>query len=232
MAHNTVIPPVDRRTFGHGAFVVQAAEDTRRRAEQVAVNVMIGRTSTPLPNGAAVDCWPTPESDAYGFEAVYDPKRVSLTDAEARVRALLAEHGVSVGHFLNEDGRLTTPQTTLIHDEGLGAWRTARIESAMRDVDDIATPEENAQTPLFAAEIVVTDWKPLAPVQEGGLFRPGGTVDGRFTEMWFHYGTTTGTVAPAKARQIVAEMRAFVDRLEALCDRADEIAADDYEAGA
>ena len=35
MAHTTVIPPVDRRTFGHGAFAVQASEATRRRADQL-----------------------------------------------------------------------------------------------------------------------------------------------------------------------------------------------------
>jgi hypothetical protein len=46
------------------------------------------------------------------------------------------------------------------------------------------------------------------------------------------YGTSTGTVSPAKGREIVAEVRAFAARLEALCDVAEEIAADDYEAGA
>ncbi|MGW4021066.1 hypothetical protein [Streptomyces sp. NPDC005009] len=129
-------------------------------------------------------------------------------------------------------GPLTIPQQTLTHDGDLGAWRTAPIETAQRDIDDIASPAENARTPLFAAEVVVTDWKSLAPVEADGMFGPGGTVDGRFTEMWFHYGTTTGTVTPTKARQIAREMHDFAARLDALCDRADEIAADDYEARA
>ncbi|MEV5429251.1 hypothetical protein [Streptomyces sp. NPDC052701] len=144
----------------------------------------------------------------------------------------IAEQYPAVAALLAEPaGLLTEAQRTLTYDEGLGAWRTAPVESAARDIDDIASDSENAQTPLFAAEVVVTDWKRLAPVQqEDGLFGPGGTVDGRFTELWFHYGTSTGTVTPAKAREIVAEMRGFAARLEALCDRADEIAADDYEA--
>lgn len=127
-------------------------------------------------------------------------------------------------------GLLTVPQQTLTYDEGLGAHRTTAIESPMRHLDDQYTAEENAAVPLFAAEVVVTDWKSLTPVQEGGLFRPGGTVDGRFTDLWFHHGTTTGTVTSAKAREIAREMRDFAARLEALCDVADEIATDDYEA--
>lgn len=122
---------------------------------------------------------------------------------------------------------LTPAQSTLTYDEGLGAHRTAAIESELRDVDDNAA--ENAAVPLFRAEIVVTDWKPLPPVKVDGMFRPGGTLDGRFTQMWFGYGVTTGTVTPAKAREIVAEMRAFAARLDALCDRADAIAASDFE---
>ena len=129
-------------------------------------------------------------------------------------------------------GLLTVPQQTLTYDEGLGAHRTTAIESPMRHLDDQYTAEENAAVPLFAAEVVVTDWKSLTPVQEGGLFRPGGTVNGRFTDLWFHHGTTTGTVTPAKAREIAREMRDFAARLEALSDVADEIATDDYEAGA
>ncbi|MEU3413741.1 hypothetical protein ABZ760_21140 [Streptomyces sp. NPDC006658] len=35
MQHHTMIPPVDRRTFGHAAFAVQAAQDTRERADQL-----------------------------------------------------------------------------------------------------------------------------------------------------------------------------------------------------
>lgn len=115
---------------------------------------------------------------------------------------------------------LTEAQRTLTYDEELDAHRTAPIESTMRDIDDCHTTAENAAVPLFSAEIVVTDWKPS---------QPGGTVDGQSTQLWFSYGTTIGTVTPAKARAIAAEMRAFAARLESLCDRADEIAADDHE---
>jgi hypothetical protein len=188
MAHHTVIPPVDLNTNGHGAFVVQAAEVTRERADRLAVE----------------------SADRY-----------------------IAEHYPAVAALLAEPaGLLTEAQRTLSHDEGLGAWRTAPVETDMRDINDDHTPNENAAVPLLAAEVVVTDWKPSEPVQEDGMFRPGTSVEGRFTQLWVMYGTSTGTVTPAKGREIVAEMRAFAARLEALCDVADGIAADDYEAGA
>ncbi|MFH9012662.1 hypothetical protein ACH4C6_14890 [Streptomyces sp. NPDC017943] len=148
------------------------------------------------------------------------------------VAALLAEPAAGGTGSVQPAGLLTVPQQTLTYDDGLGAWRTAPIESAMRDIDDQHTTEENAGVPLFSAEVVVSDWKTLPPVEVDGRFVSGGSVDGRFTQLWLSYGDTTGTVTPAKAREIVAEMRSFAARLEALCDVADGIAADDYEAGA
>lgn len=134
---------------------------------------------------------------------------------------------------LTEQQPLTPAQSTPVLDEDLGAWRTAPVESTLRDIDDDHTPAENATLPLLAAEVVVTDYKRLPPVQDtDGRYRSGGSADGRFTQMWVHYGTSTGTVTPAQGREIAAEMRAFAARLDALCDRADDIAADDYEDGA
>lgn len=104
-------------------------------------------------------------------------------------------------------GLLTDAQTTPVYDEGLDGYRTARVETELRDVDSISSDAENARTPLFAAELVVADR----------------------AEIWFGYGTTIGEVTPGKAREIAATMRDFADRLEALCDVADGIAADDYE---
>lgn len=126
---------------------------------------------------------------------------------------------------------LTAAQVTPVLDKDLGAQWTAPIESAMRDLDDCHSTAENAVVPLFGARIVISDWKSLAPVKtEGGMFGPGEQVDGRFTDLWFSYGTTTGTVPRAQAREIVDEMRQFAARMEALCDRADELAADDFVA--
>ena len=125
---------------------------------------------------------------------------------------------------------LTDAQRTLTYDADLGSHRTAPIESPMRDIDDQYTAAENAAVPLFTAEVVVTDWKALEPAEVDGRFRSGGTVDGRFTEMWVSHGHTTGTVTPAKGREIAQAMRDFAARLDALCDRADEIAADDFQA--
>ncbi|MFF9215512.1 hypothetical protein [Streptomyces viridosporus] len=159
MQHTPMIPPVDRRTFGHGAFVVQAAEDTRDRAEQLAVE----------------------SADRH------------IAENYPAVAALLAEPA----------GLLTEAQTTLTYDNGLDGHRTAPVETEQRDVDSISSDAENQRTPLFSAEIAVTDR----------------------TEIWFGYGTTIGEVSPAKARQIAATMRDFAARLDALCDVADEIAA-------
>ncbi|MEV5182867.1 hypothetical protein AB0K88_24215 [Streptomyces werraensis] len=165
MAHHTAIPPVDRSTNGHAAFVVQAAEATRGHTDQVAAGI------------------------------------------------------------------LTEAQRTPVLDESVGFYRTTPIESAARDIDDQYTADENAAVPFLSAEIVISDWKTAEPTQRSnGMFGPGDTVDGRFTEVWLSYGTTTGTVTPAKAREMAAEMRSFAARLDALCDVADEIAADDYEA--
>ncbi|MGA5339031.1 hypothetical protein ACPCK3_07430 [Streptomyces griseoincarnatus] len=105
-------------------------------------------------------------------------------------------------------GLLTVAQQTLTYDEGLGAYRTARIETDMRDVDSISSDAENARTPLFSAEMVVADQ----------------------AELWVGYGSTVGEVSPGKAREIAATMRAFADRLEALCDVADGISAADHQA--
>lgn len=68
------------------------------------VNVAIGRTAD-----LSVPCefWATTDTDydgyGYGYEAIYDPKRISLADAEKWVRTQLAEQGVNVGQFINED---------------------------------------------------------------------------------------------------------------------------------
>ncbi|MGW8746510.1 hypothetical protein [Streptomyces sp. NPDC055794] len=124
---------------------------------------------------------------------------------------------------------LTEAETTLTYEEGFGSYRTAPVETAMRNVDSVFSDAENAQTPLFAAQVVVMDWQNRRPVKVDGKFVPGGQVDGRFTEMRVSHGTSTGEMSPSEAREIVPVLRGFADRLEALCDRADEIAADDFE---
>jgi hypothetical protein len=110
---------------------------------------------------------------------------------------------------------LSTEQTTLVMDEGLGGWRTAPVESEMRDIDDQRLPAENAETPFLAAEIVMIDWRSQAY--------------GRKTEVWLRYGLTTGSLTPAEAREALAEIKSFVPYLEAVVERAEEIGAGDFE---
>lgn len=118
-------------------------------------------------------------------------------------------------HPENPVAPLTAAQLTPTLDAGLGAWITAPVETTMRDIDDTSSAAENAQVPFLAAQMVVSDYRPQAY--------------GRRTSLWINYGLTTGTVTPAKARQVVQEMRDFAERLEALCDVAEESAASDFE---
>ncbi|MFF7734602.1 DUF6907 domain-containing protein [Streptomyces sp. NPDC007984] len=110
---------------------------------------------------------------------------------------------------------LTDAQRTPVLDEGLGAHISAPIESTVRDID---CEEHDADLPFLGAQVVVNDYQ--------------ADEFGRVTTVWVHYGRRTGELNPAKARQVAQEMRAFAERLEALCDVADEYAADDYEARA
>lgn len=215
MAHTAHIAPLDLTPTGHlPAFVAEAAERvqlaaeaTRERADQLAAEPAHDRAGDP------------------DIDTILNQVEAHLPHVDPD----LAEHGRRALTFARASRHLTREQMELTYDEDLGGHRTTPIETPMRDIDDQHTDEENAVVPLFSVEVVVTDWKALPPVEAGGRFVSGGSVDGRFTEMWFRHGDTTGTVTPAKAREIAAEMRSFAARLDALCDVADEIAADDFQ---
>ncbi|MFE7652486.1 hypothetical protein ACFU6M_06095 [Streptomyces bottropensis] len=79
------------------------ASKPRLKAVPKTVNVAIGRTTD-----LTVPCeyWAASDTDydyGYGYEAIYDPKRISLADAEKWVSNQLAEQGVKVAEFINED---------------------------------------------------------------------------------------------------------------------------------
>jgi hypothetical protein len=61
--------------------------------------VMIGRGR---PGDFDVEVWPV-TGVSYTHEAVYNPGRISLKDAESKVRDVLADSSVQVARFLNED---------------------------------------------------------------------------------------------------------------------------------
>lgn len=102
------------------------------------------------------------------------------------------------------------------HDEpNAPEWHTAgRIETAMRDIDSSLGNEKDA-VPFLAAQVVVINDKPQAY--------------GRETRVWLDYGTTTGELSPAEARQTLEAMREFVAQFEAVVAHAEECAADDFE---
>ncbi|MFJ4631275.1 hypothetical protein [Streptomyces sp. NPDC088847] len=110
---------------------------------------------------------------------------------------------------------LTTAQSTLVLNEGLGGWMTAPIETELRDIDSDPDPEALAELPFLAAQMVVMDHRSQA--------------HGRRTEVWLHYGTATGAVTATKAREVLAAMRSFLPQLEAVVDLAEREAAGDFE---
>jgi hypothetical protein len=110
---------------------------------------------------------------------------------------------------------LTAEQSTLTPDDGLGGWMTAPVETKLRDIDDHCTPSENETLPFLAAKVVVIGYRQQAY--------------GRRTQVWLEYGRTTGSLTPAKAREVLAAMRDFCDQLEAVIDLADKAAADDFD---
>lgn len=196
------------------------------------VTVAIGAGSSPLRRNQPMDLWATPDMDAYAYEAVYNPARISLTDAEASVREQLAEFGVQVAAFLNEDTPLTAaqrgpewqalygcnPECQLDHAgaDGEPGWHaTAPIETEHRSIDDNFTAAENAQVPLLGAQIAVDNEKSQAY--------------GRHTRVWLHLGNTTGTLTPNQARQALTAIRGFVEEFEAVVALAEKIGAADFE---
>lgn len=191
------------------ALAYEAASGQARKGVIVAIG------GTCVSHGEPLDLWATPDWDAHAYEAVYDPSRISLADAEASVRTQLAEFGVQVASFLNEDGPLTTAQSTFVLDYGLGARLTTPTESAQRDIDDCYTAAENATRPFLAAKAVVHDYRSQAY--------------GRRTEVWLDYGVTTGTLTPAKARDVLAAMAGFCAQFEAVIELAEREALKDFE---
>jgi hypothetical protein len=84
-------------------------------------SVLIGRTPAARPVGPAAECWPVGDMGAFSFEAYYDPERISLADAETQVRTQLAEQGVQVARFLNEDDPQVT-EDRAVRDRMLSQW--------------------------------------------------------------------------------------------------------------
>ncbi|MGV9755397.1 DUF6907 domain-containing protein [Streptomyces tricolor] len=196
------------------------------------VNVAIGATSGPLHQNQPLHLWATGDIDAHAYEAVYNPARISLADAEASIRTQLAEYSVQVASFLNDDPPLTAaqrgpewqarygcnPECQLDHSgsDGEPGWHsTAPIETEHRSIDDNFTTAENAKLPLLGAQIVVDNYKSQAY--------------GRHTSVWLHLGTTTGTLTPGQAREALTAIRGFVAEFEAVVDQAEALAADDFD---
>ncbi|QDN58714.1 hypothetical protein [Streptomyces sp. S1D4-20] len=126
-----------------------------------------------------------------------------LTDTEARE------------HTAHTESPLTPEQATLVLDDGLGAWVTEPTETELRDLDSDPDPDLAANVPWLAARVILNDYRPQAY--------------GRQTKVWLDYGTTTAELLPAQAREALEAMRAFLPRLEAVVELAEQTAAGDFE---
>ncbi|WJV47667.1 hypothetical protein [Streptomyces flavofungini] len=196
------IPALDTTTNQHLPYLVEHA---RQHPGTETVSVLIRHTE--LTPGQLVIWWPVSGADHH-IEAGYDSRQISLNEAETRLRAQLAERGMTVTAFLNEDGPLTAAQRALTPDEGLGARRTTPIETTMRAIDC-------GDLPWLGAEVVVSDYRSQAY--------------GRHTQLWLHNNKDTAELSIAEARSALREARAFFDRFETLIDYAETVAVDDFE---
>lgn len=135
-----------------------------------------------------------------------------ITREYPAVAALLEENGRDQARQHPEHKPLlAAAETTLVRDDGLGAHRTAPIESTTREIVDSGP----AELPWLAAEIVVSDYRSQAY--------------GRRTQLWLHNNCDTAELTVAEARAKLRDARAFLDRFEALIDHAEPLAAGDFE---
>lgn len=93
---------------------------------------------------------------------------------------------------------------------------TAPVETQLRAADvDCSGYSANAEgLPWMTAQVIVNNDKAAAY--------------GRETRVWLGYGVHLAELSPAKARQALDAMRAYVVRLSAVVDLADQVAADDF----
>lgn len=110
---------------------------------------------------------------------------------------------------------LTAAQSTLVPDDSLGARTTAPVETELRDLDSQHSDRENEALPFLGAQVVVSDYRSQAY--------------GRTTRVWLNYGSTVGELSPAEARAALDAIRAFLPRLAAVVDFAEQEAAGDFE---
>ncbi|MGW5335368.1 hypothetical protein [Streptomyces bauhiniae] len=111
---------------------------------------------------------------------------------------------------------LTPEQSTFTFDGGLAGRMTDPVETALRDISGQHSPAENTEIPFLAARAVVLDDERTT------------AAFGRRTEVWLDYGTTSGSLTPAEAREVLEAMRDFLPRLEAVIEIAEREAADDF----
>ncbi|WP_338907082.1 hypothetical protein [Streptomyces nigra] len=134
--------------------------------------------------------------------------QIKATQRQTASTPALAAALAPTGHphpLLTEQARehtdpvLTPAQSTPALNDGLGAWITAPVETELLDIDCDRDPDL-VHAPFLGAQVVNYQ----------------SAEYGNRTEVWVHYGTSTGAVSPAKAREVLAAMRDFLPQLGAV----------------
>ncbi|MFJ9667362.1 hypothetical protein ACIRPP_22580 [Streptomyces sp. NPDC101219] len=149
----TLIPLVTRLVDGSRARAEQPEPPTAEPGAPATdtVIVAIGRCPS-LTAEAGVEYWSTPDMTNYSYECVYDPKRVRLDQAEAWLRTQLAERGITVAEFLNEDDK---PEPNSFDLAKVIAAMPAAVDEAMRKtLPGYYSPDKAAEIAQVAIEML------------------------------------------------------------------------------
>ncbi|MFF7982317.1 hypothetical protein ACFZDK_24835 [Streptomyces sp. NPDC007901] len=111
--------------------------------------------------------------------------------------------------------QLTPEQATFTDDYGFGGAMTAPVETQLADIAADPDPEWRVTPQWLAARAVIQDYRSQA--------------HGRHTKVWLSYGTSTGELTVAEAREALKVMRDFLPQLEAVIEIAEESASKDFE---
>ncbi|MFF2384071.1 hypothetical protein [Streptomyces sp. NPDC058108] len=235
----SAVPATETRPRAEAAH----AEPAREHNEIAGVAVLLGAAITSAPGTQATEVWPTADMlPAYGYEGLYYPERISRADAETAIRAELADKGVVVVRFLDEDDTWSTDVEDT-RRRMLGQWgefrqiardrgtTTARAENFMNEIDLLISVSPDPQGTLAAViELLAGERvKNRACRSYAWCSQTGPHYDhSRHENGIVSYGAThlsEGTPSlyvgmdefpPEQAAAKAAQLRAIADRIEAM----------------
>ncbi|MFE2684006.1 hypothetical protein [Streptomyces mirabilis] len=98
------IPAVDLTPTGHALPFIASTDGAREHIEQASKTVTVMLRPGQLDDdGSTLVLWSYVKGGQYDVEAAYDDRTISRADAEKRLRAQLANRGMDVSAFLDDD---------------------------------------------------------------------------------------------------------------------------------